>query len=56
MNIKDKKYINEQIEQAVKNKKLYKKLGVDYIGEYNFWNGYINALEVFKLAEKLNYK
>lgn len=54
MNIKDKKYLNEKILFAQKAKIMYKKL--DKINEYNFWIGYLNALDLLKLNVENNYK
>lgn len=55
MNNSLKKYIEIEIQKAKGNKKMYKNSGVEYINEFNFWTGYLNALECLRLDYKTNY-
>ena len=54
MNIKDKKYIEQEINKAKEYKTLFDKQKMT--NEFYFWSGYLNSLELLKLKIKHNYK
>jgi hypothetical protein len=54
MNNKDKNYIEIEINEAKKYKSFYNKNNM--MNDYNFWNGYLNSLELLKLNYLNNYK
>ena len=54
MNIKDIKYLAKEIKKAKHYKSLF--INSDRINEFNFWNGYLNALELIEINQYRNYK
>jgi hypothetical protein len=54
MNNKDKNYIDIEINKAKEYKIFCKKNNM--MNDYDFWNGYLNSLELLKLNYLYNYK
>lgn len=56
MNARDYNFLKTEIKKAEKHKLFFEKQGEDYINDLNFWKGYLNAVKLFWLQAKNNYK